>query len=347
MRYFTRATQLILPVIVAATLTLSGCGAGNSGEKEGTSPNSTDNQANSATGNNSTANNQSSNATPPASSNQPKEYEHSLGKIELSASPERIVAPYLEDALITLGIEPAAKWSLGDLVQDYLEPYLQNVPKLDFTGGGMNMEALLETNPGLVVLYTTNMVNEETYKQYSSIAPTYVFEDATVSWKETLRVLGDMTGTTNKAEQAIQDYDTKVAEAVKKLEPVATGKTFAVVRAKPKEIQLMDGSFYSGPVLYSDLGLTPHKLVKEWSWGHAVSLSLEKLPELDADYIFILVQGDAARPLLDEFQKSPLWQNLPAVKNGHAFEMPSNYWMASGAIANTKKIDDVLEALVK
>jgi len=343
MRYFTRATQLILPAIVAATLTLSGCGSVNSGEKEKNAPSGT----NGAASNNSTTTNQNSSATPPASSNQPKEYEHALGKLELSASPERIVAPYLEDALITLGIEPAAKWSLGDLVQDYLEPYLQNVPKLDFTGGGMNMEALLETNPGLIVLYTTNMANEETYKQFSSIAPTYVFEDATVSWKDTLRVLGDMTGTTDKADQAIQDYDNKVAEAVKKLEPVVTGKTFAVVRAKPKEIQLMDGSFYSGPVLYSDLGLTPHKLVTEWSWKHAESLSLEKLPELDADYIFILVQGDAARPLLDEFQKSPLWQNLPAVKNGQAFEMPSNYWMASGAIANTKKIEDVVKALVK
>jgi len=336
MRYFTRATQLILPAIVAATLTLSGCGAVNSGEQEG-------NSANGTTGNTSNSNA----ATPPASSNQPKEYEHALGKIELSAPPERIVAPYLEDALITLGIEPAAKWSLGDLVQDYLEPYLQNVPKLDFTGGAMNMEALLEKNPGLVVLYTTNMADEEVYKQFSSIAPTYVFEDATVDWKNTLRVLGDMTGTIDKAEQAIQDYDNKVAEAVKKLEPVATGKTFAVVRAKPKEIQLMDGSFYSGPVLYSDLGLTPHKLVKEWSWKHAESLSLEKLPELDADYIFILVQGEAARPMLEEFKKSPLWQNLPAVKNGQALEMPSNYWMASGAIANTKKINDVVEALVK
>ncbi|WP_135555711.1 hypothetical protein [Paenibacillus cymbidii] len=34
---------------------------------------------------------------------------------------------------------------------------------------------------------------------------------------------------------------------------------------------------------------------------------------------------------------------MPAVKQGHVFEVDANYWMASGAIANGKKIDDVLK----
>ncbi|MBP1989148.1 hypothetical protein [Paenibacillus eucommiae] len=66
-----------------------------------------------------------------------------------------------------------------------------------------------------------------------------------------------------------------------------------------------------------------------------------------ADYIFVLIQGEASRPLMEEFQQSALWRNLPAVQAGQVFKVPSNYWMASGAIANTKKIDDVLQAIVK
>ncbi|GGG85935.1 ABC transporter substrate-binding protein [Paenibacillus radicis (ex Gao et al. 2016)] len=278
---------------------------------------------------------------------EPKEFKHELGSIQLDFTPQRIVAPYLEDALLTLGIKPAAKWSYGELVQDYLEQDLQDVPKLDFSGGGLNKEALLATNPDLVVLYTTNMADEEAYKQFSSIAPTYVFEDATVDWKKTLEVIGQMTGTSAKAEQAILDYDKKVVQAKEQLKPFVDNKTFAVIRVKPKEVQLMDGSYYSGLVLYSDLNLTPHKLVKELSWNRAQPLSLEILPQLDADYIFVLVQGEDSRALLTDYENSALWRNLPAVKNGQVFEMPSNYWMASGAIANTKKIDDILNALVK
>ncbi|NQX68241.1 ABC transporter substrate-binding protein [Paenibacillus alba] len=82
-------------------------------------------------------------------------------------------------------------------------------------------------------------------------------------------------------------------------------------------------------------------------WNRAQALSLEKLPDLDADYIFVLVQGKESKTLMAEYENSTLWKNLPAVKNGHVFEMPSNYWMASGAIAKTKKIDDVLSAIIK
>jgi len=337
MQHKTRFRYTFILTMLAIVLIVSGCGSANSGRNAPSSPAAEQEPSGSASA--------SPEASPSAAPAE-QEFRHELGSIRLSSVPERIVAPYLEDALITLGITPVAKWSYGALVQEYLEPYLPDVPKLDFTDG-LNKEALMAADPDLVVLYTTNMADEAAYKQFSAIAPTYVFNDATVDWKNTLRVLGGMTNATEKAEAAIQSYDDKVAEAKEKLKPFVEGKTFAVIRAKPKEIQLMDGTYYSGPVLYSDLGLTPHKLVKELSWDYAASLSLEILPDLDADYLFVLVQGEQARPLLDEFQESALWKNLPAVKNGRVFEMPSNYWMASGAIAHTKKIDDVLKALVK
>lgn len=335
MRYIFRFISIFILAAFAMSILLSGCDLNNTIHSEATSTKT-------AKPENTAASPTTGTKTVPET----RQYKHTMGSIQISSVPKRIVAPYLEDALITLGINPVAKWSYGDLVQDYLEANLQNVPKLDFTGG-LNKEALLATNPDLIVLYTSNMANEETYKQYSAIAPTYVFEDATVDWKQTLKVIGSMTGTSTKAEQAIHDYDITVKEAKAKLKPYVDKKTFAVIRAKPKEIQLMDGSYYSGLVLYSDLGLTPHKLVKEWSWNHAQALSLEKLPELDADYIFVLVQGKESKTRMTEYENSALWNNLPAVKNGHVFEMPSNYWMASGAIANTKKINDVLGAIVK
>ncbi|WP_042159557.1 ABC transporter substrate-binding protein [Paenibacillus gorillae] len=326
MRYQFRKSSAYILAALSLILLISGCGskANNNSLTPSASPD-----------------------TGTESVSEPKEFKHSLGSIQLTSTPQRIVAPYLEDTLLTLGIKPAAKWSYGELVQDYLEQDLKDVPKLDFSSGGLNKEALLATNPDLVVLYTTNMADEEAYKQFSAIAPTYVFEDATVDWKNTLEVIGEMTGTSAKAKQAILDYDNKVVQAKEQLKPYVENKTFAVIRVKPKEVQLMDGSYYSGLVLYSDLGLTPHKLVKELSWSRAQPLSLEILPQLDADYIFVLVQGEDSRALLTDYENSALWRNLPAVKNGHVFEMPSNYWMASGAIANTKKIDDVLNALVK
>lgn len=135
--------------------------------------------------------------------------------------------------------------------------------------------------------------------------------------------------------------------AKEKLEPFVKNKTFAVIRVKPKEFLLMDGTYYSGPVLYSDLGLQPHKMVRELSWELNKPISLEMLPQLDADYIFLLVQGEAARDTAKELTESALWKGLPAFKQGHIFEVDNTYWMASGAIANGKKIDDVVKSVVK
>ncbi|THF73784.1 ABC transporter substrate-binding protein [Cohnella fermenti] len=336
-KLFTSRRSAVLSVCaLSSVLLLGGCGSNSDSGSSGSSASPAASPS---------ASSASSATASPSASVESREYTHLMGTITLEGKPERIVAPYLEDALVTLGITPAAKWAYGDLVQEYLEPYIKDVPKLDFTDG-LNKEALVGTDPDLIVLYTPDLAAEGAYDQFSQIAPTYVFQDATVSWKDTLNVIGDMTGTSDKADAAIAEYDSKVADAKEKLQPYVEGKTFAVIRAKPKEIQLMDGTYYSGPVLYADLGLTPHKLVKEWSWDYAQALSLEKLPELDADYLFILVQGEQSRPLLEEFQSSALWQSLPAVKAGHAYEMPSNYWMASGAIANSLKIDDVVRTLV-
>src|SRR4051794_29288775 len=53
-----------------------------------------------------------------------------MGEVVIPANPKRIIAPYLEDSLVALGVTPAAQWSIGDTVLDYLQPELKDVPKI-------------------------------------------------------------------------------------------------------------------------------------------------------------------------------------------------------------------------
>ena len=50
----------------------------------------------------------------------------------IPANPQRIIASYLEDHLVTLGVKPAAQWSArdGSSVQDYLQGTLNGVPTM-------------------------------------------------------------------------------------------------------------------------------------------------------------------------------------------------------------------------
>ncbi len=321
----------MIALIFTVLLLVTACGGANSGSNGATS--SSNEQTAGQT--------QSANEAQDSSATYPMTVEHASGKITLEQQPKRIYAPYMEDALLTLGIKPVLKWSYGPLVQQYLEPQLADVPKIDFSGGN-NYEQVLAAQPDLIVLYSSEMAANGAYEQFSSIAPTYVFPDAAGDWKGTVQVLGQLTGKETEAKKAISDYDGLVKQARQQLEPITKGKTFAIIRIKPKEINLMEGIYFSGVTLYHDLGLTPDPLVKEKSWDKFATLSLEGLSQLNADYIFYTIQGDDAVSNEQTIQSSSIWKSLPAVQKGHAYKVENNYWLASGAIANTMQIKDVL-----
>ncbi len=323
----------VIALVFSVLLLLTACGAASSGQNGASS--STEQAAEQA---------QSAHPAESSSTSYPMTVKHASGEITLEHQPERIYAPYMEDALLTLGMKPVLKWSYGPLVQQYLESQLGDVPKIDFSGGN-NYEQVLAAKPDLIVLYSSEMAANGAYEQFSSIAPTYVFPDAAGDWKGTVEVLGKLTGKEAQAKQAIDNYDELVKQARQQLEPITKGKTFAIVRIKPKEINLMEGIYFSGVTLYQDLGLTPDPLVKEKSWEKFAVLSLEGLSELNADYIFYTIQGDDAVSNEQTIQSSPIWKSLPAVRDGHAYKVENNYWLASGAIANTMQIKDVLRLL--
>jgi iron complex transport system substrate-binding protein len=104
----------------------------------------------------------------------------------------------------------------------------------------------------------------------------------------------------------------------------------------------------SGAVLYQDLGLAVPELVRTVSDGEGgiwKSVSMEALAKLDADHIF-LINSDKASG--SEALRDPIWQSLPAVKNGNVHEYgPETSWLYTGTIANSQMIDDVLESIIK
>ncbi|WP_185602361.1 iron-siderophore ABC transporter substrate-binding protein [Paenibacillus sp. 598K] len=276
----------------------------------------------------------------------PRTFSHVMGDITLEEQPTRVFGPYVEDALLTLGVTPVLKWSLGDYVQDYLEGQLAEVPSADYSTGGPPLETVLEAAPDLIFLYSAGMGEEGRYEQLSKIAPTYVYDKASEDWQGTLSALGELLGKEDVAEAKIADYNQKVEEARSHLASVSD-KTFAVVRVRPKDYVIMDGVNFSGKTLYDELKLTPHPMVKELAWDNFQPISLEKLPDLDADYIFYMVQGEASQGMAQELFDSPFWKGLPAVQNGQAYEVEVSHWLSSGYIANTAQVDDVMRLIAQ
>lgn len=121
-------------------------------------------------------------------------------------------------------------------------------------------------------------------------------------------------------------------------------KKVAVLWLTKKTFYVVNGNVSSGAVLYGDLGLNKPSLLNSLpdSKANWVPVSLEKLAELDADYLFLVNYDKGQAGNLEE----DLWKNIPAVKNGHVYEIAStSSWLYNGVIAAEKIVDDVMKAL--
>ncbi|QAY65988.1 iron-hydroxamate ABC transporter substrate-binding protein [Paenibacillus protaetiae] len=306
----------------------------------------------SACGSNNAANNNNAAGQSPAGnqSTAPEAAERTVTdgmghQVTIPAHPQHVLASYLEDHLVALNVKPVAQWSVPNGKQDYLQFALEGVPTISYD---LPVEQVASFNPDLIIIANESEVQNDLYAQYSKIAPTYVLGDeVNKDWRKALTTIGDLLGQKDEAEQLLAQYDNKAEEVKEKLQEKAAGKKAAAIWLVQKQFYIVGEEQSSGQVLYKDLGLTPPNVTKEIPadskaiWN---SISLEKLAQLDADYIF-LVNSDTD---VSETLNSKLWQNIPAVKAGNVFQIPAtSSWLYSGYVAGGQIIDDVQKFVLK
>ena len=166
--------------------------------------------------------------------------------------------------------------------------------------------------------------------------------------------LGKALGMEEQAEARVEQYQAKIVDAREKLRAV-DGQEVAMLRIMPKEIRLYPYSSNNmSKFLYDELALTPDPMAVAYDGSKNLAISMESLPDLTADHIFVIAvygtasaeQVEAARERYTSIKEDPLWQDVPAVKSGNIYEVDSRVWLTHGIIAVERKIDDVLSYLV-
>ncbi|WP_411345073.1 ABC transporter substrate-binding protein [Paenibacillus sp. WLX1005] len=277
-------------------------------------------------------------------SSKTRTFTHKMGTIQVPEHPKRVIGLYVEDQLQALGVKPVMQWGSGGQTRSYLN--LQDVPVLDVSGG-VNFEAVLSADPDLIILFNDSLAVKGGYEQFSAIAPTYVFDDANENWRESLTTIGDLLQMSDQATEVIKQYDQQAADSARTLQQAIGNETVALLRIEQKGMLLYGGPSkgFTGPVLYGDLQLQPDPLVRELAWeDYNKQITMETIPELTADHIFIVV-GNQAEEQAEQLYTNPLWQNIPAVQKNHVHEVDFLTWMSSGPIANSLKIKQATELL--
>ncbi|GEC88890.1 ABC transporter substrate-binding protein [Brevibacillus brevis] len=265
-------------------------------------------------------------------------------EVTLPSSPAKIFAPNLEDTLVALGVAPVVQWSTGSRPKMYLQDKLKDVPSITFAGGlPPEPEAVMAHEPDLILLHNANHIESGVYDKYKMIAPTYVFKQANAELESSVRVVGDLLGKSAEAEQALQKYKEHVGSAKKVLAPHIQGKKAAIIRFNGRGMFFIKYDFFSGYVLTNELGFLPSQVVS----GGGIHFSLESLPDLDADYIFLINDAGTGDAFEKELTESAVWKSMEAVKNGRTFKVEGDHWLSGGLIAHMKVIDDVKGLIAK
>ncbi|MDO0919560.1 MULTISPECIES: ABC transporter substrate-binding protein [unclassified Enterococcus] len=264
-------------------------------------------------------------------------------EVTVPENPQRVIGSYLEDYLVALGVKPVAQWTVGnDSDQAYLQDKLAEVPRINYD---LPFEDVLSFEPDLLLMDSNFMVEGDKYDQYNKIAPTYVVTNGEdVTWRERLTDIAKLLHKEEQAAQVEADYDDLVAATKETYADQIQGKSIAVLWVVNNSVFMVSETKSSGQLLYHELGFEVPALVSEISESATAdwsAVSLEKLAELDADYL-ILVNSDKGA----DFFSEQVWQNLDAVKNNHLWEFgPESSWLYNGPIAYTKMIEDIQSKL--
>ncbi|MEH6973122.1 iron-hydroxamate ABC transporter substrate-binding protein [Bacillus sp. JJ675] len=270
-------------------------------------------------------------------------YKAENGTVKVPKHPKRVVvlADDYYGYLKTLGIHV-----VGASDRVFKNPYFKGkTDGVTNIGDGVSEEKIINLKPDLIIVWTTQGADVE---KLEKIAPTVALKYGK-GMREQLEDFGKMTGTEDKAEKWLAEWDKKVAAAKPKVQKAVGDKTVSIMQTNGKEIYVFGEKFgRGGSIVYKELGLNATKLTKEKAISTGpgyTSISLEKLPDFAGDYIFIgpwQSGGDDGGVF-----GTSIWKNLDAVKNGHVYKIDPIGFYFSDPISLEGQLKFITDSLTK
>lgn len=256
------------------------------------------------------------------------------------------------DPLLTLGI-------LMDLkVPVVATPYMaiQDTEVLDFVKRSKmvdlgnpkepSLERLAALKPDLIIGSTE--AHAQIYEKASKIAPTIFFRH--MDWKKYLRLLSEITDREHAADEALAAYDKRVASIRARVQEKDV--TVSAIRFAPSRFVV----FVDGPAAYAPFAVLREAGVKRTAFETVTDGTIVKRPDweelanLDGDILlYVSASGFESGPddaLEKEVTGNPLWQLLPAVRNGRAYRVDRATWQSFRGIASAHRVLDDIERFV-
>ncbi|MGY1711752.1 ABC transporter substrate-binding protein [Geodermatophilus sp. SYSU D00758] len=274
---------------------------------------------------------------------QSRTVDHALGSTEITGTPERVVVLDTGelDTALALGVTPVG--AVRTAVSDELPAYIEDAgaDPADIANVGTiqepNLEGIAALEPDLIL---SNVIRHEAiYDQLSAIAPTVMAEDIGETWKENLLLAGEALGLQEEAERLLADHEERAAE-VGALYGDPAGTEVSMVRfTDPTAIRLYGEGSFIGAVL-ADVGFARPEVQR--TAETFVEVGPEEIAQAGGDVVFWSSYGPEGAGAAAEVTGGGLWQTIPAVQEGRAYEVSDDRWfLAIGPLGAGLVLDDL------
>jgi len=276
---------------------------------------------------------------------------HALGEVEIPVNPKRIVVldeSLLLDPVLALGVEPVGVLSCQGCEEDFRgipDELVSEIPRVGYLGEP-SLEKIIALKPDLILVRTWA---EDSYDLLSRIAPTVMIDFFSLyDFKERLRYVAQALGKSDRVEELLSQYQDRIQKLRQQLGNQLETKTIAVIYLKGAAdvFYTYNPDFLAYGQIINDVGLK-FPLVQQNQKGWELTISIEALPEYDADVLFVMTEHlstefKEANPEPLSFLKQPIWSKLKAVQNNQVHRVN---WTVGGPIGANRIIDDLYRYL--
>jgi iron complex transport system substrate-binding protein len=271
-----------------------------------------------------------------------------MGPVEIPANPKRIASALIgiTGHLVALETSPVGTATQSGF-PEYIKNELSGAVDLGDTES-LNLEALMELEPDLIIGIAS--FHKEQYKLLSEIAPTVLLESVSDDW-ETLQTISELVGKDEVASVLKKEYEQRSSKLQQNLkEKYPEGAKVAYMRVQGKELQILNPASIYFESLYRDMNwISASESVVNFGDGWNATISMEALPQLDADYMMLAVRPDeTSQQAYAELKKSAVWQSLKAVKEEKVAIVDANIWFASSdPMALNIRLDNIEDMMLR
>ncbi|MBW4514803.1 MAG: iron-siderophore ABC transporter substrate-binding protein [Timaviella obliquedivisa GSE-PSE-MK23-08B] len=266
-----------------------------------------------------------------------------MGETCVPVSPQRIVVLTALDSVLVLGVKPigAATYEMNQF-RSFLTEQTEGIENIGVIGQP-SLEKIVRLQPDLIM----GTYPIEIYAQLSKIAPTVIFFDgdkAYSKWQNAFKAYADVLGKTQEADRILNEYQQRVGEFRARMGEQISKTQVSLVNFFATDVRIYFKQCIGGQVI-EEAGFlrSPFQDKDEWS---VENLSLEAIPQMAGDVIFLLLGGHEPSKL-DQFIKHPLWSQLEAVQTSKVYEVSSEIWISGSTPVDANLIlDDLFKHLI-